>query len=75
MIWDVGKSGSGGMIEEKMPRGNSCRLWDVGSWKKAAYYDVVKEGKEKELRWVGGDILDVSDGPWLMPGARAKCYP
>ena len=41
----------------------------------SAYYDIDKEGKEKELRWVGGDILDVSDGPWLMPGARTKCYP
>ena len=41
----------------------------------SAYYDVDKEGKEKKLRWIGGEILDVSDGPWLMPGARTKCYP
>ena len=32
------------------------------------------EGKEKKLRWVGGLILDVSDGTWLMPGARTRCY-
>ena len=71
------------MIEKKPPRGKTCRLWDVGSWKKSwvgkrieysAYYNVDKEGKEKELHWVGGDILDVIDGLWLMPGARTKCY-
>ena len=39
-----------------------------------AYYDVDKEGKDKELCRVGGEILDFSDGAWLMPGARTKCY-
>ena len=33
-----------------------------------------REGKEKNLRWVGGLILDVSDRTWLMPGARTRCY-
>ena len=40
----------------------------------SAYYDVNREGKEKKLRWVGGLILDVSDGTWLMQGARMRCY-
>ena len=40
----------------------------------SAYYDVDREDKEKKLRWVGGLILDVSDGTWLMPGARTRCY-
>ena len=29
----------------------------------SAYYDVDKNGKDKKLRWIGGEILDVSDGP------------
>ena len=33
-----------------------------------------REGKEKNLRWVGVLVLDVSDGTWLMPGARTRCY-
>ena len=33
-----------------------------------------REGKEKKLRWVGGLTLGVSDGTWLMPGARTRCY-
>ena len=33
------------------------------------------DGKEKKLRWVGGLILDISDGTWLMPGASTRCYP
>ena len=33
-----------------------------------------REGKDKKLRWVGGLILDVSDGTWLMTGARTSCY-
>ena len=33
-----------------------------------------REGKEKKLRRVGGLILDVSDGTWLMPGTRTRCY-
>ena len=40
----------------------------------SAYYDVDREVKEKKLIWVGGLILDVSDGTWLMPGARTRCY-
>ena len=47
----------------------------LGHYNLVETYGVDKEGKEKELRWVVGDILDVSDGPWLMPGARTKCYP
>ena len=40
----------------------------------SAYYDVDREGKEKNLRWVGGLILDVSDIIWLMAGTRTRCY-
>ena len=40
----------------------------------SAYYYLDIEGKEKKLRWVGGLILDVSDGTWLMPGVRTRCY-
>ena len=40
----------------------------------SAYYDVDGEGKEKKLQWVGGLRLDVSDGTWLIPGARTRCY-
>ena len=35
---------------------------------------MEREGKEKKLRWVGGLILDASDGTWLMLGARTRCY-
>ena len=28
----------------------------------SAYYDMDRAGNKKELRWVGGEILDVSDG-------------
>ena len=38
------------------------------------YYDVDREGKEKKFRQVGGLILDVSDGIWLLLGARTRCY-
>ena len=40
----------------------------------SAYYDVDREGKEKKLRWVGGLILDVSDGTWIIRGERTRCY-
>ena len=40
----------------------------------SAYYDVDREGKEKKLQWVGGLLLDVSDGTWLMTGARTWYY-
>ena len=33
-----------------------------------------REGKEKKLIWVGGLILYVSDGTWLMLGTRTRCY-
>ena len=33
-----------------------------------------RDGKDNNLQWVGGLILDVSDGTWLMPGARTRCY-
>ena len=39
-----------------------------------AYYDIDEEGNERKLRPVGGKILEVSDGTWLLPGARTKCY-
>ena len=35
---------------------------------------MYREGKEKKLLLVRGLILDVSDGTWLMPGARTRCY-
>ena len=38
-----------------------------------AYYDIDKAGKEKKLRQVGGEILEVSDGTWLIPGGRTAC--
>jgi len=39
-----------------------------------AYYDIDEKGNERELRLVGGQILEVNDGTWLIPGARTKCY-
>ena len=33
-----------------------------------------REGKEKKLIWVGGLILNVSDGTWIMTGAWKRCY-
>ena len=33
-----------------------------------------RKEKENKLRWVGGLILDVSDGNWLMPGVKTRCY-
>ena len=40
----------------------------------SGYYEVDREGKEKKFQWVGGLILDVSDGTCLMPCARTRCY-
>ena len=70
------------MLAEKQPRAKTSRLWGNRSLKNwiekritcSVYYDVDGEGKEKNLRWVGGLILDVSDGTWLMMGARTRCY-
>ena len=39
-----------------------------------AYYDMDEEGNERKLRTVCGEILEVCDGTWLVPGARTKCY-
>ena len=50
------------------------KIWIEKRITYSSYYDVDIEGKEKKLRLVGGLILDVSDGPWLMPGARTRCY-
>ena len=71
------------MLAEKHPRAKTCRLWGNRSLKKSwiekrimysAYYDLDREGKDKNLRWIGGLILDFSYGTWLMPGARTRCY-
>ena len=50
------------------------KIWIEHRITYSAYYDVEREGKENKLRWVGVLILDVSDGTWLMPGARMRCY-
>ena len=50
------------------------KIWIKKRITYSAYYDVDREGKEKKLRWVGGLILDFSDGNWLMPGERTRCY-
>ena len=39
-----------------------------------AYCDMDEEGNERKLRTVCGEILEVCDGTWLVPGARTKCY-
>ena len=26
------------------------------------------------LRWCGGEIQEISDGTWLIPNARTRCY-
>ena len=39
-----------------------------------AYYDMDEEENKRELRTVDGNILQVSDGTWLIPGKRTKCY-
>ena len=39
-----------------------------------AYYDMDDKGNERKLRTVGEKILEVSDGMWLTPGKRTKCY-
>ena len=39
-----------------------------------SYYDMNEEGNERELCTVGGKILEASDGVWLIPGKRTKCY-
>ena len=39
-----------------------------------AYYDIDEAGEERGLRPVGGKILEVSDGTWLISGRRTVCY-
>ena len=36
--------------------------------------DTDLAGDKKKLRLVGGMITEVSDGTWLIPGCRTKCY-
>ena len=33
-----------------------------------------KAGSETNVLWMGGTVERVSDGTWLMPGARTKFY-
>ena len=28
----------------------------------------------EELRWCGGVVKNISDGTWVKPGKRCKCY-
>ena len=35
---------------------------------------LIKQAKRKKLRQVGGEILEVSDGTWLIPGGCTACY-
>ena len=30
---------------------------------------------EKVLHWYGGVVMKISDGTWLLPNARTRCYP
>ena len=39
-----------------------------------ALYDIDLAGDKKKLRLVGEMIKEVSDGTWLIPGGRTKCY-
>ena len=50
------------------------KIWIEKRITYSAYYDVDREGKEKKLLLVRGLILDVSDGTWLMPVERTRCY-
>ena len=36
--------------------------------------DMDKAGSETNVLWMGGTVEILSDGTWLMPGARKKCY-
>ena len=36
--------------------------------------DMDKAGSETNVLWMGGTVERVSDGTWLMPGSRTKCY-
>ena len=36
--------------------------------------DMGDEGTKKELRWCAGTVEKVSDGTWIMPGKRSKCF-
>ena len=37
-------------------------------------FDINEDGKQKELRWCGGTVEQVSDNTWVKPGCRRKCY-
>ena len=39
----------------------------VGTRVEYVEYDMDKEGNERELRTVGGEILEVRDGTWVTP--------
>ncbi|KAL7546176.1 hypothetical protein ACHAWF_015185 [Thalassiosira exigua] len=37
-------------------------------------FDLDEKGTETANKWCGGVIKRVSDGTWLLPGARTRCY-
>jgi hypothetical protein len=37
-------------------------------------FDIDDKGENLDLRWCGGVIEEVSDGTWIIPGKRRKCY-
>ena len=40
-------------------------------------FDIDQEdgSVEKVLHWCGGVVKKISDGTWLLPNARTRCYP
>ena len=50
------------------------KSWEGDRIEYNSYYDLDSKGTERELRVVGGTILEVCDGTWLLPGARTRCY-
>ena len=71
---DVSGEAATGQNLQALGKQKLDKIWIVKSITYSMYYNVNREGKKKKLRWFGGLILDVSDGTWIIPGARTRCY-
>ena len=37
-------------------------------------FNLDNKGINKQLCWCAGTVEQVSDGTWVMPGKRSKCF-
>ena len=72
--WDISGEAATGQNLQALGKQKLDKSWIDKMITYSAYYNVCREGKDNKLRWVGGLILDVSDGTWIMTGTRKRCY-